>query len=76
MEPSLKKKLSWDPLLRKVEGKLENWKCANLNMVGRVVIIKAAFDSLPTYWYNIFHIPIGICQKLESICISFLWGGI
>lgn len=69
-----KKKLFWDPLIRKVERKLTNWKCTNLNMEGRVVLIKAAIDSLPTYWLNIFHNFIGICKKLEAICRNFLWG--
>lgn len=46
----------------------------NLNMVERVVLVKSAIDCLPTYWFNMFYIPVEIFQKLESIYRIFLWG--
>lgn len=72
---SPKKILFWEPLLNKVDSRLASWRCSNLNMAGRAVLLKAFIDSLPSYRFNIFTIPIGVCQKLGAIRRSFIWGG-
>lgn len=43
-------------------------------MAGRVVLIKSTLDSLPSYWFNLFNIPVEICKRLELIRRRFLWG--
>lgn len=57
-----------------MDARLVAWKSTSLNLAGRVVLMKSTLDSLPAYWFNIFSIPQGVCQKLESIRRSFLWG--
>lgn len=29
---------------------------------------------MPTYWFNTFSVPVGVCNKLEAIRRSFFWG--
>lgn len=52
-----------DPLVNRIDSRLENWKFSNLNMAGRVVLLKSKIDSLPSYWFNLFAMPSGVCQK-------------
>lgn len=49
---SPRRKVFWDPLVKKVEKKLAGWKCESLKMSGRLVLLKATMDSLPVYWFN------------------------
>lgn len=71
---SPRKKLFWDPLINKVSDRLASWKCSSLNMEGKIVLIKSTLDSLPSYWFNLFAIPAGVCNNLEAVRRSFLWG--
>lgn len=43
----------WEPLKTRVKQKLETWDARNLSMAGRLVLLKAAIDSLPTYWFSL-----------------------
>lgn len=53
---------------------MADWKSESLNIAGRTILLKAALDSLPTYWFSTFLIPSGISNKLEAIRRGFLWG--
>ncbi|KAK1371305.1 hypothetical protein POM88_037397 [Heracleum sosnowskyi] len=64
----------WDPLMAKVQGKLASWKSESLNKAGRLVLLKAAIDNQPLYWFNTYLIPKEVCSRLENIRRSFLWG--
>lgn len=64
---SPKKKFFWDPLMSRIDNRLTNWKCANLNMAGRAVLLIATIDSLSSCWFNLFMIPNGVCQKIEVV---------
>lgn len=70
---SPKRKHLWDPLVRKFDSRLTSWKCSTLNMAGRLVLLNATLDSLPTYWLNLYALPGGVCQKIETIRRSFIW---
>lgn len=64
----------WAQLVNRIDSRLANWKCSNLDMVGRIVLLKATFDSLPSYRFNLFVMLSGVCQKIETIHRNFLWG--
>ncbi|XP_074302945.1 uncharacterized protein LOC141637285 [Silene latifolia] len=46
-----------------------------LSYAGRLVLVKAVFKSLHTYWASIFILPKGVIAKIEAICRNFLWSG-
>lgn len=64
----------WDPMILKFNNKLNNWANLHLNLAGKLVLLKATLDSLPIYWFNFFHMPVGIRKKLDMIRRTFLWG--
>lgn len=64
----------WNPLKSNVKNKLEAWDATNLSMAGRLVLFKAAMDSLPIYWFSLYRAPEKILKDIEQIRRSFLWG--
>ncbi|XP_017245327.1 uncharacterized protein LOC108216978 [Daucus carota subsp. sativus] len=64
----------WDPLLDKTKKKLAGWKGRSVSLAGRVVLLQAALDSLPIYWFNMFLMPKTVVSKLEKIRRNFFWG--
>lgn len=66
----------WNHLLDQVKLKLQGWKCSNLNMAGRLVLLKSSLDSIPTYWFSLHKIPKQTLKKIEGIRRKFFWGEI
>lgn len=63
-----------DSLLQKIRKKLAPWKGKNINMAGRTILIKAALDSLPIYWLNLFKLPNTVVHRIDRCRRDFLWG--
>lgn len=64
----------WDPVVEKVETRLQNWKEAFLSRGGRLILIQAVLGSIAIYYMSLFRIPCG--SKLEKLMRSCLWEGI
>lgn len=64
----------WDPLIQKLQGKLALWKGRLTNQAGKTVLLKAAFDSMPIYWYNLYLMPKKVETKIDILRKSFFWG--
>lgn len=65
----------WSSLVETVRNKLQRWKCSNINMAGRMILIRSCLDSLPIYGFSLHKIPKTIIKKLDLIRRNFLWGG-
>ncbi|CAM8953600.1 unnamed protein product [Rhodiola kirilowii] len=65
---------TWSPILEKFKLKLATWRCANLSMAGRVVLIKSALCNLPLYYASMYKMPVAVANELEKIQRRFLWG--
>lgn len=64
----------WNPLLDKIEDRLQNLNSDNLSMAGRMVLLKSVVDSMPIFWFTLFRIPMGVLDKMEKLRRQFLWG--
>lgn len=73
---SPKKKVFWKPLARKIKTKLNAWRCSIISKAGRLVLIKAILNAIPTYWMGIHKVPVGITKEIELQERKFLWGEI
>jgi hypothetical protein len=65
----------WLPLIEKIRKRLSGWKCKNLSICGRLILLKSVLSSIPVYFLSFFKAPSGIISCLESIFCHFLWGG-
>ena len=52
---------------------IKNWGMMWLNMVGRVILIKAFLAALPIYQYALIMAPASAHKQMELILRSFLW---
>ncbi|KAK9927793.1 hypothetical protein M0R45_024959 [Rubus argutus] len=66
----------WNPVVEKVEKRLQSWKMAFLSRGGRLTLIQAVLENLPTYYLSLFKLPKGVARKIESMLRNFLWEGI
>ncbi|KAM1060262.1 hypothetical protein TB1_024191 [Malus domestica] len=66
----------WDPVVEKVELRLQGWKKAFLSKGGRLTLIQAVLGSLPIYYMSLFKAPRGVIGRLEKLMKGFLWEGV
>lgn len=64
----------WDPLVTKFQRKLASWKINSTTQACRLVLLKAALDSFPIYWLNLYRLPKGVETKIDVIRKTFFWG--
>ncbi|PNX72437.1 ribonuclease H [Trifolium pratense] len=65
----------WKPVIDKIKSRLSTWKCSNMSMGGRLVLLKATLSSLPVYFLSFFKALASIVSIIKSLFKSFLWGG-
>lgn len=39
----------WDPLMLKIKNRLKDWNSYHLSIAGRLILLKASVDSLPSF---------------------------
>lgn len=64
----------WNPLVQKIRAKIESFNAQNISVAGRLVLLKAAIDSVPAYWFSLYRLPASIIKLIERIRCSFFWG--
>ena len=62
-----KDKSIWNPILEKMESRLEGWKRLYLSKGGRVTLIKSTLSNLPTYFISLFPIPSSVASRIERL---------
>ena len=55
-------------------SRLSKWKAKTLSIGGRFTLTKAVLSSLPTYYFSLFKVPVGVLRRLESCRSSFFRG--
>lgn len=66
-------KLTFTPILQKVQQKLSSWQGPFLNIAGRSVLIKSILSVVPYYFMQSLLIPKGIIKEIEGYSKRFLW---
>lgn len=61
-------------LIDKVQQKLQGWVHKEISKQGKLTLLSSATQVLPTFWMNLFLIPIGICEEIERKMNGFMWG--
>ena len=56
-----------------MKNKIQSWGMMWLNMVGRVILIKALLAALAIYQYAIIMAPASAYKQMELILRRFLW---
>ncbi|XP_074314186.1 uncharacterized protein LOC141649393 [Silene latifolia] len=75
IKPSKLSIKSCQPLIDKVLEGIRMLGTKKLSYAGRLVLIKAVYKTLHSYWASLFIIPKAILVRIEAICRNFLWNG-
>lgn len=67
MTDSTLKHSSWRMLLKKLEARLSSWTHKALNMVGRLVLIKAVLQSIPLHLFSILVAPKWVLKEIKHL---------
>ena len=71
-----KEETIWNPILEKMEWRLDGWKRLYLSKGGKVTLIKSTLSSLPTFFLSLLPIPAMVATHMEKLQRNFLWSGI
>jgi hypothetical protein len=64
----------WQPLVERIHSRLSGWKCKNLSLGGRLVLLKSVMSFILVYFLSFFKALSGIISTLDSLFINFFWG--
>ena len=70
-----KRKVVWEPIIRKFEAKLSKWNQRSISMADRITLINAVLTALPLFYLSFFRAPSVVINRLSAIQRQFLWGG-
>jgi hypothetical protein len=62
------------PLIAKADKYLSGWKALLLSPAGRLVLVNAVLDSLPTHAMAVLQLPPVVVAALDALRRAFLWG--
>ncbi|KAL2226237.1 UNVERIFIED_CONTAM: LINE-1 reverse transcriptase [Sesamum indicum] len=63
------------PLISKIDARINGWEGISLSYAGRVQIIKSMFSALSLYWASAFILPKKVINEIEKRLRIFLWKG-
>jgi len=56
----------WKPLFNRIKSRLSSWKCRNLSLDGRLVLLKYVLSYLPVYFLSFFKAPSCIIFSIKT----------
>jgi hypothetical protein len=65
---------AFSPLIAKADRYLSGWRALLLSPAGRLVLVNAVLDSLPTHAMAALQLPPAVIVALDALRRSFLWG--
>ncbi|KAL2235708.1 UNVERIFIED_CONTAM: hypothetical protein Sindi_1303000 [Sesamum indicum] len=63
------------PLLLKIDARINGWEGISLSYAGRIQIIKSVLSAMSIYWTSAFILPKAIIKQIEKRLRTFLWKG-
>ena len=70
-----RRKVVWEPIIRKFEARLNKWNQRSISMDGRITLINVVLTAFPLFYMSLFRAPTTVINRLTAIERQFLWGG-
>ena len=61
-------------LTDRIQQRLKGWYNKEFSKQGKVTLLSSSAQTLPTFWMNLFLIPVTMCEEIERKMNAFLWG--
>lgn len=68
------KKQMFKRIQERLDIHLSGWQSKFLSKAGKVVLVKAVAQAIPTYAMNVFKLPKGVCKAFRSKVARYWWG--
>lgn len=65
----------WDPVIERIQNKLDSWKKGYISLGGRITLIKTVLSNFSIYYMSLFKMPEKRTLKVEKLHRDFLWEG-
>ena len=65
----------FSPLISKISEYISAWAGASLSYTSRSELVKSVLQGVECFWLSILPIPVGVKDKIISLCQNFLWTG-
>ncbi|CAA7049273.1 unnamed protein product [Microthlaspi erraticum] len=60
-------------IVDKVKERTQGWHKSFLSTGGKEVLLKSVAIALPVYSMNVFKLPTGMCEEINSVLAKFWW---
>jgi hypothetical protein len=71
-----RKMSTWEPMLNVIRGRLGGWGNKYVSLGGRIVLINAVLNAIPTFYLSYLKLPKKVWKELVKIQRVFLWAGL
>ncbi|KAF7815039.1 reverse transcriptase [Senna tora] len=68
-----KKKVDFNPIIKKIEDKIGSLKSKLLSHSGRITLIKSATSAITAYYMQALPFPVSVCKTIDKLHRNFLW---
>ncbi|KAL8498535.1 hypothetical protein ACS0TY_021749 [Phlomoides rotata] len=66
---------SWSGVIQKIKNRLRAWEDRKISFGGRIILLNAVLNSLPTYYLSFYRLPKHTLREIVKLQRDFLWGG-
>ncbi|KAL8511368.1 hypothetical protein ACS0TY_017963 [Phlomoides rotata] len=66
---------AWSGVIQKIKNRLRAWEDRKISFGGRIILLNAVLNSLPTYYLSFYRIPKHTLREIVKLQRDFLWGG-
>lgn len=56
-----------------IKQQAHSWTSRYLSGAGKMILLKAVIETMPTYAMSCFKFPISLCQQIQSVLTRFWW---
>jgi len=71
---NLRRKVVWEPIIMKLEPRLNKSNHRSISMAGRITLINFVFKALPLFYLSFFRAPSVVINRLTAIQRNFFLG--
>lgn len=68
------KKQMFKRIEERLDTHMSGWQSKFLSKAGKVILMKAVAQAIPTYSMSVFRLPKGVCKAFRSTVARFWWG--
>ncbi|XP_058757953.1 uncharacterized protein LOC131631189 [Vicia villosa] len=70
-----RRRKAWLKPIQNIKNRLSTWKGKSISIGGRVTLINAALNAIPSFMFSFYKAPRKVIKEIRGITSNFLWGG-